>query len=330
MNNICIILPYFGRFNDYFPLWLKSCEYNPWIDWYIFTDDYHEYPYPVNVKVSYCKFSDIQQKAYNLWGSDIALDTPYDLCKFKTAYHVLFQHIVVNYEYWGFCDCDLIFGDIYSMVLPAITQRYDKISWRGHFTLFLQTQDNNKMFLREMPRVHTFMDGISKGKKGYCNLFDEVGINFIFDYSQKKVYKDLMMADLKVKSYNFYCEHFSEAEEYKNEHQIFEWDKGHLYRCYLLDGKIYKEEFAYVHFLRRNMVNHVSTLNVCHYLIIPPNKFIDYQKITPEKMVSWTRKRFYWAYFKQRLSLRYIFHAFLNRLYGVQKKTPDVYPFIIK
>ena len=42
-NTICVIGAYFGRFNNYFPLWLRTCENNPQIDFIIFNDcDYRE------------------------------------------------------------------------------------------------------------------------------------------------------------------------------------------------------------------------------------------------------------------------------------------------
>ena len=40
-----LIVPYFGKFNNYFPLWLKSCEYN---------NDYDEEEivlYPIKLEV---------------------------------------------------------------------------------------------------------------------------------------------------------------------------------------------------------------------------------------------------------------------------------------
>ena len=40
-----LIIPYFGKFNNYFELWLKSCEYNTDFDWLIFTDDKTNYQY---------------------------------------------------------------------------------------------------------------------------------------------------------------------------------------------------------------------------------------------------------------------------------------------
>ncbi len=51
-NKRCVlILPYFGQFNNYFPLFLKSCEANPTYTWMIFTDNEFKYACPENVHV---------------------------------------------------------------------------------------------------------------------------------------------------------------------------------------------------------------------------------------------------------------------------------------
>lgn len=43
-NRVAFIIPYFGKFNNYFPLFLKSCEANADLcDWLIYTDDKTEY-----------------------------------------------------------------------------------------------------------------------------------------------------------------------------------------------------------------------------------------------------------------------------------------------
>ena len=49
MKSICLIIPYFGKFKNYFPLFLKSCSYNPTVDWLVFTDTSERYVWPENV-----------------------------------------------------------------------------------------------------------------------------------------------------------------------------------------------------------------------------------------------------------------------------------------
>lgn len=327
-NRICIILPYFGTFNEYFNLFLESCKFNKTIDWYILTDDKNSYNYPGNVYVTYCAFSDIQKKAYKLLGDDIQIDTPYDLCKFRVIYHKLFPEIVDTYIYWGFCDCDLIWGDISTLILPALKENYGKIHWRGHFTLFKNIDTIRDLYSLKIPGNTTFEDCISKEKKNQYNLFDEVGINKIFDYCHIPIYKKLLIADLKIGVRNFYCNHFSEKEAYKNNKQIFEWNKGKLFRWYVHEDKLFREEFAYIHFLKRNMRNYLTNNFSEHYLIIPPDKIIDYVPISIDYINKVTKEGVYWRYYMQRFTPKVVFRKVKDALLS-NKMLPDEYPYII-
>lgn len=49
MKKIGIVVPYYGKFPNYFALFLRSCENNPTIDWIVFTDIMEVVEYPKNV-----------------------------------------------------------------------------------------------------------------------------------------------------------------------------------------------------------------------------------------------------------------------------------------
>lgn len=328
-NKTCIILPYFGKFNSYFQLWLNSCCINKNIDWYIFTNDQTSYEFPLNVKVSYCEFAELKNRIISLFGDDIIIDQPYDLCKYRVAYHKIFPDVIKDYAYWGYCDCDLIWGNISKLVETAIDKKYDKISWKGHFTLFRNDTDISDLYDKTIDGNTTFRNCISREKEKTYNLFDEVGINRVFDACGKSIYKDLLFADLKVNPYNFVCNHFSKQEDYKNVNQIFEWNKGSLYRIYVHNGQIFKEEFGYVHFLRRDIKNSLSSNNIQHYLIIP-NKLIDYEPLTIEKIINWSKPRLYWEYYEKRLSWKNLKKKITSFLTGENKLLPDKYLYTIK
>ena len=40
MYKLALIIPYFGKFNNYFEFWRTSAEYNPSVDFLIFTDQH--------------------------------------------------------------------------------------------------------------------------------------------------------------------------------------------------------------------------------------------------------------------------------------------------
>ena len=79
MKKIAFVVPYFGKLPKGFQFWLHSCSMNPTIDWLFFTDDKTEYLYSENVKVTYCKFKDIQDRVHALYGTDAVLLRPYKL-----------------------------------------------------------------------------------------------------------------------------------------------------------------------------------------------------------------------------------------------------------
>lgn len=58
MQSIIVVIPYFGKFNSYFNLFLKSIEYNSTVDFLIITDDKRNFDYPSNVKVVYSSFEE--------------------------------------------------------------------------------------------------------------------------------------------------------------------------------------------------------------------------------------------------------------------------------
>ena len=67
------------------------------------------------------------------------------------------------------------------------------------------------------------------------------------------------------------------------------------------------------------------------YLIVPPNKFICYQEVTPKKVSTWTEKRFYWDYYKERMTFKSLSNFVIRKVFRhSDEKLKDVYPYIIK
>ena len=110
MKRCILIIPYFGKFNSYFHLFLHSCRNNPDFDWLIFTDDRRNFEYPDNITVKYTTFDKIKLYIQRKFKFKIALDQPYKLCDYKIAYGDIFSEFISGYEFWGFCDTDVIFG----------------------------------------------------------------------------------------------------------------------------------------------------------------------------------------------------------------------------
>lgn len=245
MYSIAYVVPYFGKFPKGFQFWLLSCKCNPSIDWLIFTDDKTPYDYPENVKITYWTFDQMKKKAQAIYDFPIFLERPYKLCDFKPAYGEIFADELKDYDFWGHCDIDLVWGNIRKFYTDEVLGKYEKVGFNGHSNLYKNTPEvcacyrthiEGKMYYRDVYSVD----------KGFA--FDEPGMDDIYDALQIPVYKKIDFANLLKYDYGFFLDWGKEEDAYKNEHQVFTWHNGTLLRHYLDHGKIKNEEYMYLHY----------------------------------------------------------------------------------
>lgn len=273
MKKICYIVPYFGKFPQNMKLWLNSCGTNPTINWLIYTDDKTKYEYPPNVKVKYCTFNEIKEKIQKSFKFKIDIDRPWKLCDYRPAYGEIFSEDIKEYDFWGHCDLDVLWGNIRNFITDDILEKYDKIGFQGHSTLYRNNQEVNSRYKTKIEKYPSY-ETIFTSNKGYC--FDE---NIICDiYKELKIpyYSKTNFAHLRKWEYNFSLAHIPENEEYKNKNQIFLWDSGNLYRMFLYKNQIYKEEFMYIHFFCRPITFKEKIFNRDAKYLIYPEEVVDY------------------------------------------------------
>lgn len=250
MKSIIYIVPYFGKMPKNFQLWLKSCEKNESINWIIITDDKTKYKYPTNVKVVYDSFENLRLRIQKHYDFKICLDRPWKVCEFRPAFGEIFEKEINGFDFWGYCDIDLIFGNIRKFITEDILNKYDKIGFQGHSTIYRNTKEVNERYKFEKEGLVTFREAFSNSK-GYC--FDEGGISKIYEALNIQYYNKVNFAHLCKYDYGFYLEHLPKEEDYKNKYQILTWENGNVYRYYIENKKIYKDEFMYIHFFCRPM-----------------------------------------------------------------------------
>lgn len=296
MYSIVLLIPYFGKFDNIFPLWLKSCEINNSIDFIIITDIKNKFELPNNVKFIKYSFSELKQRIQSIYDFEISLESPYRFCNFRPAYGEIFNDLIKGYDYWGFCDVDLIWGNLRNF-LPKNTD-YDKIGTFGHLTMIKNTWENNKLYKYNDAYRIAFSNDLPL-------FFDENTFNKICEKHNLKIY-DLKIADL----YPRYKNHYIVSERKKGiiRKNIFYWDKHKgLFSIQKTEKGFKESEYAYVHFLKRPMINNVSSSNSFY---IVPNSLIntndDYDTLykkycTNGIFLAYWRNSFKWNNFKERL-----------------------------
>lgn len=327
MKKCCFIIPYFGKFPNYFQLFLNSCKYNIDFNWLIFSDDVTNYNIPSNVRIVKMTFDSFKECIQSFFDFEIVLPTPYKLCDYKPVYGYVFHDYLSEYLFWGYCDLDVIMGNLNHFLTPDILENYDKIFCLGHMTLFRNTDENNRLFMSEYKGNLLYKKAFLTDK---IVTFDEEwrddnNINQIFLAEGKKVFlKDYSMnPSISYNSFvrNKYVGHIGCANShgYQIEHSkdaLYVWDKGHVYR-YFNEGKnLVREEFIYMHFQMRRMQISDIILTKDRFKIIP-NKFLplevdeineDTFRYIKTKGLCFHTQQLRWKRLKKKLS-RLIKHA---------------------
>lgn len=274
--SICLIIPYFGIFPNYFNLFLQSCAANPTVNWIIFTDNQKYYDYPDNVKRIFMTFSQMQERVQRKFDFPVVLQKPYKLCDYKVAYGYLFEAELKGYDFWGYCDMDVLFGDLRGFLTEDILMTYDKLGHLGHLTLFRNTEENNRLFMSQIDGRERYKEVFSTP---YICVFDEwqyPSINHIFLDNHRNVFFWDFIADIY--PYDSYYHRVSwdvkrQTRLFNTENCMVQWKNGHVFLKWK-EGKLWKqEEYLYVHFQKRNMRPN-SLTNLSSFYVIP-ERFAD-------------------------------------------------------
>jgi hypothetical protein len=148
---VCLVVCYLGRPPGWIEYYLKSCASNPTIEFLIFSD-YDDFPeVPPNVRLVRFTGGEFNRLASWKLGLDISLSHARKLCDFKPLYGHLFEEYLAGFDYWGYTDLDVIYGDLRSSLTAARFSEYDVFTARqeflvGHFTLFRNTEMLRKLY----------------------------------------------------------------------------------------------------------------------------------------------------------------------------------------
>ena len=278
MKRCVFILPWFGPLRNYFDLFLRTCSNNNEYDWLIITDQEVRNE-PQNVRLLPMCFEDFGALAQSKFDFKIALNKPYKLNDFKPALGYILEDEIDGYEYWGCCDCDLLFGRLAPFLEPLFDVGHDKIFGAGHLTIYSNTRENNRRF----------MSADSKGVQMYkiaCShegvfAFDEAtysrNIHTLFLEQGAKVYSQDLAFNVSTSYYGLRRVSLNPTNlrwEIETEKPRAVWlDESGIVAQYNLDGGDAIRRYAYIHLQGRKMqmVEQVG-LNECVQIL--PDRFM--------------------------------------------------------
>lgn len=133
-------------------MWARSVANNPDIDFYIVTDLPNPKVYSKNIKFVTATLESIQNQFSEILKFPVTIVSPHKICDYKPFYGLLLNEALVKYKYWGYCDIDLIFGDLGPLLDIVNEGFFDIVSpWDftvGHCTIIRNTEKCNSIALK--------------------------------------------------------------------------------------------------------------------------------------------------------------------------------------
>jgi hypothetical protein len=148
--SILILYPYFGKLPEWFDLFHETLLRNADVDFLFFTDvEFDRYTAP-NVQHRSMSLSDYAQLCSQKLGINVVLENSYKICDLRPFFGRIHANEIKGYDFYGYGDIDLLFGDIRSFYSSQILNRYDVLSTHpdmlsGHFCLFRNSEFNRTL-----------------------------------------------------------------------------------------------------------------------------------------------------------------------------------------
>ncbi len=152
-KKIILLMPYFGSWPVWINLYIESCKYNPDIEWLFFTDCGEPENKAQNVNYRHMSFAEYRELASQKLGINFSAPEPYKICDLRPAYGLVHEEDIKGFDYFGFGDIDLIYGDIRKFYNDDVLN-YNIISTdnrrvTGHLTLL----KNNELMRNSFRKI---------------------------------------------------------------------------------------------------------------------------------------------------------------------------------
>ena len=277
-NKIALLFPYFGRLPNLFEFWLKTISYNKCIDIFLITDQ----PVTTNqsetvftYNISFSSFVELVKSSFDY---EIQLNNPYKICDFRPAFGNIFQDILKGYDFWGYGDLDVIWGDFETFINDELLYKYDRISQFGHLSLYRNCKEMNELYCYplngEVPCINAFTN---KQNCTFDEWWDGQGIENIALSQNIKEFRDLKLADVsRIYKKKEMCFKFDMNCTVlpQNIDRVFLYSNGHLSSVLIEDHKkiVSTDEVIYAHFQKRKLC--VTNWRENEDFWIVPNKIL--------------------------------------------------------
>ncbi|MEG0408976.1 MAG: hypothetical protein RR623_08895 [Bacilli bacterium] len=265
MKSIGIIVPYFGSLPNFFRAWTITAKANPTIDFFLFTDDISNIKSDGNIHVIPSTLDEVKERIEHVLDKQtlksIVLSSPYKLCDFRPTYGLSFKDYLEGYDFWGYCDIDLLFGNIRKFITNDVLNYCDRYLLNGHLSLYKNCEKMNNLFKFQesgYPALN-WQDVFFTADSMY---FDE----------QRGMYTKCMLNQVNIVRETKTCDPitqeplFYKGDITSNNQFIVFWKNGNLF---MVNKDNHAQELLYAHFFRRKFIIESVPENINRIKVMP-------------------------------------------------------------
>jgi len=247
-----IFLTYYGPLPVYASYFFESCKRNASYTFVIFTDQRTDGE-DQNIRFVYSTLEAFNKTSTNELGIPIELERPFKVCDLRPAYGEIYRTWIEGFDFWGFCDMDIILGDLDGKLTDDFLKQVDVYSskplWNsGSFSLYRNRPEVNRLFRATTDWQTVFMakaymgfdeclqrwDGkpvsISKRTTEVLSIYDLIhadpGIRAVYDDSVIEWPKDIT----KLKWSNGAWQHITAGREFLYFHLLLMKNSWRFYQ----------------------------------------------------------------------------------------------------
>lgn len=153
---ICFLIPYTGKWPAYTDLFLEGCAHKKIAEFLLCSEVPPTKALPSNVKHVPMSAKEIWSRLEKVTGLTLASLPGHKLCDFKPFYGLAFADLLSPFEFWGYTDVDLMFGQIDVGLEDKMLDSLDGFSahanqFVGHFAFLRNLAEVNRLAF-EIPR----------------------------------------------------------------------------------------------------------------------------------------------------------------------------------
>lgn len=162
MSKVILIIPYFGSWPSWITFYLHTVKKNSSIDFLFITDcDTTILNNIPNIRYQETGFEEYVERYKAVLGDEIQINNPYKICDLRPFFGIIHEKDIRGYDFFGWTDLDILYGDIRSFYTEAILKKYDVLSTHsirlsGHFALLR----NNYYYRNIGYRVYKWHDAL--------------------------------------------------------------------------------------------------------------------------------------------------------------------------